>query len=66
MSPATLIIYGGLRRYQRLRVFGPLDLFVRKNRHGYLSFLLFCQVFCSTAALLGYARFIGGTARRWK
>ncbi|MBB5640366.1 glycosyltransferase family 2 protein [Cryobacterium roopkundense] len=64
--PATLIIYGGLRRYQRLRVFGPLGLFVRKNLRGYLSFLLFYQVFCSVASLVGYAQFIGGTARRWK
>jgi len=64
--PATLIIYGGLRRYQRVRVFGPLGLFVRKNLRGYLLFLLVYQVFCSVASLAGYAQFLGGTARRWK
>ncbi|WP_197059318.1 glycosyltransferase [Cryobacterium sp. MLB-32] len=64
--PATLIIYGGLRHYQRTRVFGPLGLFVRKNLRGYLLFLLVYQVFCSIASLVGYAQFLGGTARRWK
>lgn len=64
--PVTLIIYGGLRRYQRRRVFGTLGLFMRKNLRGYLSFLLFYQIFCSVASLVGYAQFLGGTARRWK
>jgi len=64
--PATLIIYGALRRYQRRYVFGPLGLFVRKNLRGYLAFLLVYQVFCSTAALVGYAQFLAGTTRRWK
>ncbi|NMR18727.1 glycosyltransferase family 2 protein [Cellulomonas fimi] len=64
--PITLLMYGGLRTYQSRYVFGPLDLRVRKNRVGYLVFLLGYQVLCSTASLVGYAQHLAGTSRRWK
>ena len=46
--------------------FEPLDLRVRRNRRGYLAFLLLYQVLCSTASLVGYTQFLAGTRRRWK
>jgi biofilm PGA synthesis N-glycosyltransferase PgaC len=64
--PITLLVYGVLRGYQSRHVFGPLDLQVRRNRLGYLAFLLCYQVLCSTAALAGYAQHIVGAHRRWK
>ncbi len=64
--PVTLVVYGMLRHHQRTRVFGPLGLRVRRNRFGYLAFLLGYQALCSVAALAGYAQEIAGTRRRWK
>jgi len=64
--PVTLVIYGGLRHYQRSRVFEPLGLGVRRNLTGYLAFLLGYQVLCSFASLAGYTQYLVGSARRWK
>jgi biofilm PGA synthesis N-glycosyltransferase PgaC len=64
--PITLAVYGGLRRYQHHKVFAPLDLKVRRNRVGYLAFILAYQVFCSAASLKGYSQELSGTHRRWK
>ncbi len=64
--PVTLLVYGTLRRFQSRHVFDPLDLRVRRNRGGYLAFLLLYQVLCSTASLVGYTQFLAGTRRRWK
>jgi biofilm PGA synthesis N-glycosyltransferase PgaC len=61
-----LLVYGGLRRYQRRRIFAPLELKVRHNPVGYLAFILFYQLLCSAASLAGYAQEIGGARRRWK
>jgi biofilm PGA synthesis N-glycosyltransferase PgaC len=47
-------------------VFAPLGLQVRRNRIGYVAFLLLYQVLCSWASLAGYAQHVLGTARRWK
>jgi biofilm PGA synthesis N-glycosyltransferase PgaC len=55
-----------LRRYQRKRIFGPLQLKVRQNRFGYLAFILGYQLLCSTASLTGYLQELVGTRRRWK
>jgi poly-beta-1,6-N-acetyl-D-glucosamine synthase len=63
--PITLLVYGGLRTYQSRHVFGSLDLQVRKNRFGYLAFLLGYQVLCSPASLAGYAQHLVGARRRW-
>ena len=51
--PFTLLVYGGLRLFQSRHVFGPMDLRVRRNRFGYVAFLLGYQVLCSTASLAG-------------
>ena len=64
--PVTVVVYGGLRHHQRTKVFGPLGLGVRKNRFGYLGFLLLYQALCSVASIVGYAQEIAGTRRRWK
>ena len=64
--PVTLLVYGGLRLFQSRHGFGPMDLEVRRNRLGYVAFLLGYQVLCSTASLAGYAQHPAGTHRRWK
>ena len=64
--PVTMLVYGGLRRHQSKHVFGPLGLRVRKNRFGYVAFLLVYQALCSVAAIGGYLQEIAGTRRRWK
>ena len=64
--PVTLLVYGGLRRHQRVQVFGPLGLRVRRNRIGYIAFLLLYQALCSVASLGGYIQELAGTRRRWK
>lgn len=64
--PVTLVVYGALRGFQSRKVFAPLDLGVRRNRTGYLAFLLLYQVLCSLASLAGYAQFLAGSRRRWK
>ena len=52
--------------WQALLERAPLDLRVRRNRFGYLAFLLVYQVLCSFASIVGYAQEIVGTRRRWK
>ena len=64
--PLTAFVYGGLRVHQRRKVFAPLGLGVRKNRIGYVAFLLLYQALCSVASVIGYAQELAGTRRRWK
>jgi biofilm PGA synthesis N-glycosyltransferase PgaC len=64
--PITLLVYGGLRRYQRRRIFAPLQLKVRHNPLGYIAFILGYQLLCSMASLAGYAQELAGARRRWK
>jgi biofilm PGA synthesis N-glycosyltransferase PgaC len=64
--PVTLLMYGGLRSFQARHVFGPMDLQVRRNRWGYVAFLLGYQVLCSFASLAGYGQHLAGAHRRWK
>ena len=64
--PITLLVYGGLRTYQTKHVFGSLDLQVRRNRFGYVAFLLGYQMLCSPAAVAGYTQHLVGAHRRWK
>jgi len=59
-------VYGLLRSWQSRHVFGPLGLRVRRNRSGYVAFLVLYQVLCSWASLVGYAQHVAGTRRRWK
>ena len=72
---ATLVAQGAFSLYRTDEVravggwpdvFGPMDLQVRRNRFGYVAFLLGYQVLCSTASLAGYAQHVAGTRRRWK
>ena len=64
--PVTLLVYGGLRSFQARHVFAPMGLRVRRNRLGYIVFLLGYQVLCSTASLAGYGQHLAGAHRRWK
>jgi poly-beta-1,6-N-acetyl-D-glucosamine synthase len=64
--PITLLVYGGLRTYQSRHVFGSLGLAVRRNRFGYIAFLLGYQMLCSPASIAGYAQHVMGANRRWK
>ena len=64
--PVTLLVYGGLRIFQARHVFAPMGLRVRRNRFGYIVFLLGYQVLCSTASLAGYGQHLAGAHRRWK
>ena len=64
--PITILVYGGLRTFQTRHVLGPLGLHVRRNRIGYLAFLLAYQMLCSVAALVGYGQHLAGARRRWK
>jgi biofilm PGA synthesis N-glycosyltransferase PgaC len=64
--PVTMLVYGGLRHHQRTQVFAPLGLRVRKNRFGYVAFLIGYQALCSLASLAGYCQELVGTRRRWK
>jgi len=64
--PVTLLVYGGLRTFQVRHVFGPMGLQVRRNRLGYVAFLLGYQMLCSTAALAGYGQHLVRAHRRWK
>ena len=64
--PITLLVYGGLRTYQTRHVFGSLGLAVRRNRFGYVAFLLGYQMLCSPASIAGYAQHVMGANRRWK
>lgn len=43
-------------RYEARHVFGPMNLQVRRNRFGDVTFLLGYQVLCSFASLAGYAQ----------
>ena len=64
--PITALVYGGLRRFQHRKVFAPLGLSVRRNRFGYVAFLLCYQSLCSIASLTGYGQYLLGRDRRWK
>jgi biofilm PGA synthesis N-glycosyltransferase PgaC len=64
--PITFAMYGALRRFQSTRVFGPLGLHVRRNRWGYVAFLLCYQALCSVASIIGYGQELGHRRRVWK
>ena len=64
--PGTVLVYGGLRRFQVNHTFKPLDLRVRRNRLGYIVFLIGYQVFSSTAAIAGYVQYLLKLDRKWK
>jgi len=45
--------------------FAELGLKVRRNRLGYVGYLLTYQLFMSPVSVLGYAQELAGAARRW-
>ena len=64
--PVTLLVYGILSHHQRKYVFKPLGLRVRRNRVGFLLFLVVYQMFMSTFSVVGYGQELIGARRRWK
>lgn len=64
--PLTLLVNALLYRYQRRRVFDPLQLRVRRNLRGLLLYVVFYQMLMSPVSLLGYGQELLGTRRRWK
>ncbi|OIQ10840.1 hypothetical protein MOOTH_23330 [Moorella thermoacetica] len=57
----SLIMY----TYQ-LRVFGQLDLRVRKNRLGFFAYVLIYQLISSPVSLWGYVQELFQTRRVWR
>ena len=64
--PITFLMYGILRHYQSSRVFGQRGLRVRRNRIGYLAFILCYQALASTASIVGYLQFLFRRERVWR
>jgi biofilm PGA synthesis N-glycosyltransferase PgaC len=64
--PLTLLINFLLYRYQRRRVFEPLNLKVRKNLRGLIAYVIVYQMLMSPMSILGYTQELLGTRRRWK
>jgi biofilm PGA synthesis N-glycosyltransferase PgaC len=64
--PLTLLVNGLLYRVQRRHVFDRLGLRVRRNRRGFLLYVLVYQMVMSPVAVLGYGQEALGLRRRWK
>lgn len=63
--PLTFLSYYILYRYQR-SVFRELDLKIRKNKLGFIIFVLFYQMVMSPISLFGYAQEFLQLKRVWK
>jgi biofilm PGA synthesis N-glycosyltransferase PgaC len=66
LLPATVLIFGLLRRWQERHVFRRLDIHPQRDARGFIGYLLPYHILTSAAALRGYGQYITGTARRWK
>jgi poly-beta-1,6-N-acetyl-D-glucosamine synthase len=64
--PATLVIYGLLRRWQERHVFRRLGYQPRHDVLGFCGYLFGYRALVSTAALRGYVEYLAGAPRRWK
>lgn len=64
--PLTLLVNGLLYRVQRRGVFDRLGLRVRRNRWGFLFYVLIYQMVMSPVAVYGYGQELLGLRRRWK
>lgn len=64
--PLTLISYSLLYYYQRNYVFKKLNLKIRKNKKGFIIFILFYQMIMSPISVLGYFQEFFGLKRIWK
>ena len=65
LLPITLIVFGGLRRWQERHVFRELGVSTRPDKRGFLGYLFLFKVLSSSASLHGYAQYILGSRRRW-
>lgn len=63
--PLTLVSYSILYKYQKY-VFRHLDLKVRKNRWGFVFFVLFYQMIMSPVSVWGYLQEFFNLKRIWK
>ncbi|WP_053364733.1 glycosyltransferase [Bacillus sp. FJAT-27251] len=64
--PLTLVSYGLLYRYQKRYVFENLQLNIRKNKLGFLLYILFYQMIMSPVSVLGYLQELFRLRRVWK
>lgn len=63
--PLTLISYWILYEYQK-NVFKKLDLKIRKNKVGFIIFVLFYQIIMSPVSFWGYIQEFIKLKRVWK
>lgn len=64
--PLTLLSYTILYFFQKKYVFKSLNLKVRKNKHGFILFVLFYQILMSPVSCYGYIQEFLKFKRRWK
>ena len=64
--PLTLLVDWLLYRFQRRQVFDPLGLRVRKNKLGFVCYVLMFQMVMSPVSVMGYAQELFRLRRRWK
>ena len=64
--PLTLVSYGSLYIYQKYYVFRKLGLKVRRNRLGFILFVLFYQMLMSPVSVWGYLQEFLKLKRVWK
>ncbi len=62
--PLNLLLAGIMFHFSK-RSFEEIGLKVRRNRLGYLGYLLTYQLFMSPVSVAGYAQELFGAARRW-
>jgi poly-beta-1,6-N-acetyl-D-glucosamine synthase len=62
--PLNLVLAGIMFHFSR-RSFEEVGLKVRRNRLGYLGYLLTYQLFMSPVSVAGYVQELFGAARRW-
>lgn len=62
--PLNLLLAGIMFHFSK-RSFEEVGLKVRRNRLGYLGYLLTYQLFMSPVSVAGYAQELFGAARRW-
>ncbi|WP_041100871.1 glycosyltransferase [Bacillus badius] len=64
--PLTVISYGLLYMYQKNYVFNNLDLRIRKNKLGFVLFILFYQMIMSPVSVWGYLQELFKSKRVWE
>lgn len=64
--PLTLLVNWVLYHFQRRTVFRRLGLRVRRNRLGFVLYIVVYQMIMSPVSVLGYGQELLGLRRRWK